>query len=128
VVAARDLLTGSGRGRVLPIVLGDALSGSSTDEDGTWPSEPVRDDLDVLADMDLGDHLAIARMNQRGVTTRGVYDGGGQERKIAERYATSADQVRDRWPRTGALLDKLSKSYRDDARREDRSADGSGDM
>ncbi|RAO32695.1 hypothetical protein ONO23_03113 [Micromonospora noduli] len=125
--SVREMLTASDRAQVLPIVLGDALSGAVADEDGTWPSEPVRDVLEILGDADLDEHLAIARMNQRGVTTRGLYDGGTQERALADQYSAAADRVRDRWPRSGALLDGLSRSYRDDARREDRSAESHGD-
>lgn len=112
---------------MLPIVLGDALSGAVTDEDGTWPSTPVRDVIEILGDSNLDEHLAVAKMNQRGVTGRGVYDGGTLERGLADRYSQAADHVRDRWPRSGALLDMLSRSYLDDARREDRSAEGQGD-
>ncbi|MEU7923467.1 hypothetical protein [Micromonospora zamorensis] len=127
VESVREMLTASGRAQVLPIVLGDALSGSVTDEDGTWPSQPVRDVLEILRDAQLDEYLAIARMNQRGVTVRGLYDGGAQERALADQYSAAADRVRGRWPRTGALLDGLSRSYRDDARREDRSAESHGD-
>jgi hypothetical protein len=59
--------------------------------------------------------------------TRGVYSGGAQERALANQYSAAADRIRSRWPRSGALLDGLSQSYRDDARREDRSAEGQGD-
>ncbi len=127
VEAVRGLLTESGRARVLPIVLGDALSGAVTDEDGTWPSEPVRDVLEILGDTDLDEHLAVAKTYQRGVTSRGVYDGGAQERGLADKYRAAADRVRSRWPRSGALLDGLSRSYRDDARQQDSSAEGQGD-
>ncbi|WP_328468870.1 hypothetical protein OHA21_00265 [Actinoplanes sp. NBC_00393] len=127
VESVREKLTASGRARVLPRVLGNALSGAVTDADGTWPSEPVRDVLEIVRDTDLDEHLAVARINQRGVTGRGVYDGGAQERVLADRYSAAADRVRGRWPRSGALLDGLSRSYRDDARREDRSAEGQGD-
>ncbi|WP_434739338.1 hypothetical protein [Micromonospora sp. SH-82] len=127
VKSVREMLTASGRARVLPRVLGDALSGAVTDEDGTWPSEPVRDVLEILSDTELDDHVAVARLTRRGVTTRGVYDGGAQERALADQYRAAADRVRGRWPRSGALLDGLSRSYREDARREDHSAESEGD-
>ncbi|MEU1238633.1 hypothetical protein ABZ399_31180 [Micromonospora aurantiaca] len=127
VESVREKLTASGRAHVLPRVLGSALSGALTDDDGTWPSEPVRDVLEILRDTDLDRHLAVAKMNQRGVTGRGVYDGGAQERALADQYTATADRVRGRWPRSGALLDGLSRSYREDARREDRSAESEGD-
>lgn len=124
---AQDKLTAAGRSRVLPIVLGDALCGAATDEDGTWPSRPVRDLLETLLDTELEEHLFVGKLNQRGVTVRGVYDGGEQERSLAAKYREAADKVRARWPRSGALLDGLSRSYSQDARREDRSADGQAD-
>jgi hypothetical protein len=127
VESVRGMLTAAGHARVLPRVLSDALSSAVSDEDGTWPSEPVRDVLEVLRDQDLDEHLAVSKINQRGVTIRGVYDGGAQERALADRYSAAADRVRSRWPRSGALLDGLSRSYRDDARREDRSAESQGD-
>ncbi|MEV0727013.1 hypothetical protein AB0I37_30095, partial [Micromonospora purpureochromogenes] len=107
--------------------LGNALSGALTDDDGTWPSKPVRDVLEILRDTALDQHLAVAKMNQRGVTGRGFYDGGAPERALADQYSAAADRVRGRWPRSGALLDGLSRSYREDARREDRSAESEGD-
>ena len=122
-----DFLTQSGHARVLPIVLGDALSGAVTDEDGTWPCQPVRDLLESLGDSNLEKHLAVAKLNQLGVTSRGVYDGGKQERSLADKYKQAADRVRLRWPRSGALLDQLHGSYSDDARCEDRSAEGQAD-
>ncbi len=127
VESVREKLTACGRARVLPQVLGYALSGTATDDDGTWPSESVRDVLEILGDTDLDQRLAVAKLNQRGVTGRGVYDGGAQERGLAGQYSAAADRVRGRWPRSGALLDGLSRCYRDDARREDYSAERQGD-
>ena len=51
------------------------------------------------------------------------YDGGRQERQLAEKYRAWADQVRDEWPRAGKLLDLIVKSYEADGRREDGSAE-----
>jgi hypothetical protein len=65
----------------------------------------------------------IARINQRDVTVRGVYDGGTQERTAAANYRAWADAVRDRWPRSGALLDSIAASYEADGRREDHDAE-----
>lgn len=120
-------LVQTGRARVLARVLADALSGAGVDEDGTWPSRPVRDVLEILGDTELEEHLVIAKMNQRGVTTRGLYDGGAQEQRIVAEYQMAANRVRPRWPRSGALLDQLGRFYQSDARREDRSADEQGD-
>jgi hypothetical protein len=64
-------------------------------------------------------------MNQRGVTMRGIFAGGRQERDEATTYRAHADKLRDRWPRTGALLEQIAASYEADARREDNDSERS---
>ncbi|SOC46595.1 hypothetical protein SAMN05660748_0330 [Blastococcus aggregatus] len=118
----REELAERNRTGIASLAIGDALAGRTTDEDGVWPSLAVRTVLEREQDSRLEEQLAIARMNQRGVTVRGVYDGGRQERKLAEKYRTWADRVRDQWPRTGMLLDLIVKSCEADARRQDGSA------
>jgi len=124
IVKVREELAKRNRAGIASLVVGDALAGRTTDEDGVWPCLAVRTVLEREQDSNLEDQLAITRMNQRGVTIRGAYDGGRQERKLAEKYRAWADQVRDEWPRTGKLLDLIVKSYEADARREDGSAEG----
>ena len=63
----------------------------------------------------------MGRINSRGVATRGVYDGGDQERALAARYAGWAQTV-GRWPRTSRLLRELAEDYERDARMEDERA------
>lgn len=128
VSAAKRALTDVGRARIAPIVIGEALSGPAVDPDGTWPSEPVRNVLEQEQDGGIERALAIGRFNQRGVTVRGPYDGGDQERAEAARYRGWADKVRDDCPRAGAVLDGLAEGYEADARREDASAARQAEM
>lgn len=103
--------------------VGQVLSSPITDADGTWPCRAVRDLLEQLQDPTIEEGILVGRFNQRGVTVRSPYDGGAQERTLAERYQAQADRLRDTWPRTGAILDDLAKGYAADARREDRNVD-----
>ena len=72
--------------------------------------------------------VAIGRFNQRGVTVRGPYDGGAQERELAAQYRAWADRVRDHWPRSGALLDGLATGYETEARHHDESAERNSEL
>jgi hypothetical protein len=65
----------------------------------------------------------VQAYNNRGGTTRGVYDGGDQERVIAERYERQSGLIRDEWPRTAALLRRLSEGYLREAGRMDEEAE-----
>ena len=123
VTKAREELAARRRGGIASMMIGEALAGTATDEDGTWPCLAVRDVLEREQDHDLERHLSISRRNQRGVTVRNPYDGGAQERELAVKYRDWADAVRDQWPRSGRLLDEIANDYESDARREDQQAE-----
>jgi hypothetical protein len=102
--------------------IGQTLSGSPPGADGIWPAEEIRELIEDLASRNLESGLAIGVLNARGITTRGVYDGGAQEWTLAGRYREWGEAVIDRWPRTGRLLLELAHDYERQARREDAEA------
>ena len=118
---ALRLLTALGRfgyptsGRVLRYV--------PDDPDGVWPSRVVRDLVERIESPDLEKGLVLGLRNSRGVTSRGLTDGGEQERALQARYLTYAEQVGGRWPRTAALLRRIARGYADEARRHDAEAE-----
>lgn len=127
VSAARVALAELHRSDAGAEAIGRALSGPVFDVDGTWPCEAVRAVLQHENDARIEAGLFIGRMNSRGVTSRGVYSGGAQERTLAGQYREWADRVRDLWPRAGAVLDDLASSLESQARREDGSSSAYGD-
>jgi hypothetical protein len=62
--------------------------------------------------------LQIERFNMRGVTTRGVFDGGEQERDLARENRENAVKA-TAWPRTSAMLRAIAEGWDRDAERED---------
>jgi hypothetical protein len=79
----------------------------------------VRDVVERLGSRELENGLHIGKANLRGPTSRGVFDGGNQERVLAAQFREWAGVVAGRWPRTARLLRELSESYERDAARED---------
>ena len=61
--------------------------------------------------------------NNRGGTSRGIYDGGAQERALVERLNGYVARIRDSAPRTAAVLSSLADGYSAEARRNDEEAD-----
>lgn len=116
---ARELTQANGRGRIGDQMIGKVLSGSPNGTDGVWPAEPVRDIIENVASHDLEQGFEVGRFNSRGVVMRHPAEGGGQERQLKERYEKCAEAVRDRWPRSAAMLRRLADTYRAQARRED---------
>jgi hypothetical protein len=127
VQRARELLLERDRADIGDQCLGELLSGSPMGADGVWPCEAVRSVVEATASKHLDTGLEIGRFNGRGVTTRGVFDGGQQEVGLAQQYRKWADAAGDRSPRTGRLLRRLADGYARDARREDESAERAGD-
>jgi hypothetical protein len=110
------------------IKIGQALAHSPRDEDGTWPHRAVRDIIEEIANPRLETGFRCQVENNRGVTVRGLTDGGAQERVLTEQYEKYASQVADMWPRTASVLRGIARRYRESAEHEDRSADLTQDM
>jgi hypothetical protein len=109
-------------------MIGEVLSGSPPGPDGAWPHPAVRDLIEKLSNADVERGIEIGRYSSRGAVTRGPYEGGRQEREIAERYERYAQTVGDRWPRTAAMLRRIATTYLADAAEEDREAELNQDL
>lgn len=116
---ARLALADSDRGDVGDQQIGQLLSGSPPGVDGAWPAEPVRDLIEDIASPDLETGLEIGEHNARGVTSRGVYDGGDQERERSNEFAQWAAVVGAKWPRANRMLLRFADYYERQARNED---------
>ena len=116
---ARRLVAEGGRGTIGDEVIGRVLSGSPKGQDGAWPVEAIRDVIENIASKDLEHGFELGTFNSRGVVTKNPAEGGEQERQLTKRYEKHAKAVRDRWPRTAAMLRRIAKTYRAEARRED---------
>lgn len=125
---ARKAAQSSGRGAAGDRIIGRILSYSPAGTDGVWPHEAVRDVIEDLASTELEREFEIGVYNNRGVVTKSLTEGGAQERKLAERYSGFAVAIRDRWPRTAAMLGRIADTYRVEAEREDQEAELEADL
>jgi excisionase family DNA binding protein len=123
VKAARLALSEADRSDIGDELIGEAFAHSPTGDDGVWPAEPVRDLLEGIGSRELENGIVLGKLNSRGFTTRGIYEGGHQERQLAQQYREWSKITRARWPRTGRLLRDLAESYERQARREDLEAE-----
>ena len=123
VSEARRLCKANGREVIGDQWIGQVLANAPAGADGVWPCEPVRDLLDKIASpRHIGIGFTIGKRNLRGVTTRGIFDGGAQETLLAERYRKDAQLIAARWPFTAKLLRDIADSYKSDSLREDNEA------
>jgi hypothetical protein len=123
VTAARERLTADDRLGAGDEQIGGMLACAPPDPDGAMPPRVVRDLLEDLRSPRLEAGLQIGIFNARGVTSRGLMDGGRQEWDLARTYRDQAEAA-VAWPRTRRVLIQLAESYERDARREDAEAEG----
>ena len=83
--------------------------------DGMWPAEEVRVILETLKNSRLEAGMIRGRLNRRGVTSRGVFDGGSQENAVADSYWDNARKMNASSPRTAAMHAVLAQEYERDA-------------
>jgi excisionase family DNA binding protein len=117
--AARLAFADSGRTDIGDELIGQVLAYSPVGADEAWPAEAVREIVEATGSQSLESGIYTGVVNNDGVTTRGVFDGGDLERDKAARYRTWSKQVAPDSPRTGRLLRRLAEGYERDARRHD---------
>jgi hypothetical protein len=113
--ADRAIITDQQIGQILAFAPADA-------EDTAWPSRPIRDLIEEFASEQIETGIVVSRFNQRGVFSKGMYDGGNQERAFAVQYRSWADITRG-WPRTSSLLRRIAEDWDRSAARADSEAE-----
>jgi hypothetical protein len=111
------------RGAISDQYIGRVLSFAKPEQDGIWPPRAVREVIERMRNEDIELGIRIALHNQRGVTSRGMLDGGTLERGIAANYKKWADEFKFEWPHTASLLDRIAASFEDTARHFDEHAE-----
>jgi len=107
--------------------VGRVLAASPPGNDAIWPAEPVRNILEAIGSPSVETGVHVGAVNDRGVTSRGVFEGGEQERALAARYRHWSRQTAGSWPRTARVLRGLAETYERQAQHEDAQAEITAD-
>lgn len=121
--SAVELLLELGRTEVGLQHIGQVLGHTPPDSDGTWPGVVVRDLLEEVQLEHIETGLYLQIVNSRGITSRGLEDGGDQELKLAADYRAKAEALADIAPRVAGLFRRIAVSYESDARRNEEEAE-----
>ncbi len=104
--------------------IGQMISHAPSDAtDNIWPHTTIRDLIEKLANDDLERGIEIEQFNSRGVVTKSMFEGGKQERDLAQRWSEWKQNIGIKWPRTKRMLGKIADSWEDQARQEDARAE-----
>ncbi len=123
VLRAREILHDRNRGAIGDQCIGNALRYSPNGIDGAWPHEGVRNLVEELESQRIETGIEVELSNSRGFTSRGMFEGGDQERQLAQQYQTWAEMVQTRWPRTAAMHRRIAEHFEWVARRHDDDAE-----
>ena len=124
VTEVRRLCAEADRAEVGDVRLGEMLAGSSNDlADGAWPHRAVRQVLGTARSEHLDSGFCSGVHDKRGVTCRGLRDGGALERMEADRYENWARKVRSTAPYAARLLGRIAEDYRAQAKWHDGEAE-----
>jgi hypothetical protein len=121
VDSARELLAEADRLDVGEAHIGQVFAHAKTSE-GAWPPLAVRNFLDSRSTDVINRNFVVGISNKRGVTSRGMTEGGDQERALATKYDNFATQITDEWPKTARLLRRVADGYRREAQQNDEEA------
>lgn len=122
VISAREKAAAVDRLEVCDITLGELFAKAPGEPDGTWPCIAVRDVLEITDSPEMGRGLSVGIFNKRGAYSKGLREGGKQERDLAATYEAHANACQNRWPRIAAVLLRVAGDYSEEAKREDKRA------
>lgn len=123
VKQARQLCAEAGIGPIGDEQIGRVLASSPAEGDSVWPAKPVREVIETTRSREMELGIVIGIQNGRGVTQRGILDGGEQERSIAMRYRQWAKATELEWPRTAALLERVARTFEEHGQWHDQNAE-----
>ena len=106
------------RAEITDSYVGRVLAHAPADLHGGWPHRVVRDEIERLSSDNVERAVQLEWFNMRGVRSRGIYEGGDQERDFAK-ASYDAAELSTAWPRTSALLRAIGKMWEEDAKRAD---------
>lgn len=99
--------------------IGEILAHSPTGTDGVWPFEPARGVLDRPDVENMRRGFRTGTMNKRGVTSRAMDEGGGQEQSLADEYRKHARALQHSHVNLAAAIEEISRSYEREGQRQD---------
>lgn len=91
--------------------------------DSVWPHVELRQLLETLQNENVETGIELEQANSRGVVSKAMFEGGEQERILAQKWRDMAERLGLRWPRTRAMCERIASYWESDAKHEDERAE-----
>jgi len=100
--------------------IGQMFSHSPIDpNDNVWPLITIRNLIEEFKNEDLEHGIEMGQFNSRGVVTKSMFEGGDQERTLAQKWREWEKSINIRWLKTKKMLGRIADSWEHAANRED---------
>ena len=119
IAEARRLCAEHGRVELGDQKIGELLSRGPAEEDGSRPCLPVCEAMERIASQHIDTGFNIGVFNGRGLVSRGIDEGGTQERDLAAKYRGWAQQRAFDYPYVSSVLTRIAADYDREAKRAD---------
>ncbi|MGP6176932.1 helix-turn-helix domain-containing protein [Microbacterium sp. A196] len=121
IIECRSLFSERDRAQVGDEMLGSVLAYGANEASEGWPAIPVREVLETFGSQDMETGFYRGILDARRTWTKGIYEGGEQERELSVRFQARAEECRD-WRRSNRALKAVARSYEREAQRADAEA------
>ena len=118
----RDLASKCGRIDVADMHIGEVFA-QYPENTHNWPPDEICSILEEINTDSIKRNFSCAIYNKRGSHTKGVFEGGEQERELAKYFHDLASNHKNKFPHVASILEGLSKGYEAEAKREDETAE-----
>jgi len=120
---AREECKNLDRKEVGDIHIGQVLAHSTSEDQELWPPEPVCKIIEEIQSDELDRGFCTGIYSKRGIVTKSAFEGGQQERGLAEQYRRYAEKWTNSYPRVAGVLMKIAAGYENEAKQEDQEAE-----
>lgn len=121
VEEVRELAIKCGRIEVADIHIGGVLA-QYPEKENDWPPSEICTIIERINTDSIKRGFCVAIFNKRGSYSKSPFEGGERERNIAKYFSDLAAIHKNKFPIVTSILEDLSKSYIEDAKREDEEA------
>lgn len=123
IIEVRRLCAEHDRAVIGDQMIGQLLSKAPAENGGGWPCIPVCEAMEKISSHEIGRGFAVGVYNSRGIHSRGIDEGGDQERELAAKYRGWAKSRAFDYPYVSEVLESIAAGYGRDAGREDNERD-----
>ena len=122
VIAVKELSVKYNRSKVAYVHIGKILTKIPLKK-SPWPPNEICEIIELCNSDVINRNFIIEVQNNRGITTRGAFEGGYQERELAKFFNEQSEYYCTKYPIVSTILKKISDRYEYDAKDEDKRAE-----